>query len=255
MSFTWTPLVDGPPGIGTPVVSTPLNALAAKVGDDGAAVVTSLDYLLKNAASIEPGHKHFNMWSPDGSALIVTVVDFGGENNALMINNPDSSVAYQILFINAQAQATGSVGTELDFTYYDHLGTQLGLFCFGAELVDVTDLSTRVFYIFDLVSFVYPWGINSLGDTWIGGNIDFSTMTGAALVAKASGKIGIGTPNPVISGTGLLHMAADTFRLDTARTPATAGAAGNPGEFCWDSGFLYICTALNTWKKAAISSW
>ena len=35
-----------------------LNALEAKVGVDDSAVVTSLDYLLKNAASVDPGHKH-----------------------------------------------------------------------------------------------------------------------------------------------------------------------------------------------------
>ena len=35
MSFTWMPLIDGPPGIGTPIVAAPINALAAKVGDDG----------------------------------------------------------------------------------------------------------------------------------------------------------------------------------------------------------------------------
>ena len=35
-----------------------LNALEAKVGVDDSTVVTSLDYLLKNAASVDPGHKH-----------------------------------------------------------------------------------------------------------------------------------------------------------------------------------------------------
>jgi hypothetical protein len=42
----------------TEVVAAHLNNLEAKVGTDNSAVVTSLDYLLKNAGSIDPGHKH-----------------------------------------------------------------------------------------------------------------------------------------------------------------------------------------------------
>jgi len=42
----------------TEVVAAHLNNLEAKVGTDNSTVVTSLDYLLKNAGSIDPGHKH-----------------------------------------------------------------------------------------------------------------------------------------------------------------------------------------------------
>ncbi len=75
------------------------------------------------------------------------------------------------------------------------------------------------------------------------------------LTVKSGGIVGIGTPSPVLSGTGKLHMAADTVRLDTARTPATAGAAGNPGELCWDANSLYVCIATNTWRRIAHLTW
>ena len=42
----------------TDVVADHLNNLEAKVGIDGSLVTTSLDYLLKNPASIDPGHHH-----------------------------------------------------------------------------------------------------------------------------------------------------------------------------------------------------
>jgi hypothetical protein len=42
----------------TEVVAAHLNNLEAKVGIDNSAVATSLDYLLKNASSIDPGHQH-----------------------------------------------------------------------------------------------------------------------------------------------------------------------------------------------------
>ena len=49
---------DGVPGVGTPVLAKHLNNLEAKVGVDNSAVPTSLDYLLKNPASDNPGHTH-----------------------------------------------------------------------------------------------------------------------------------------------------------------------------------------------------
>ena len=42
----------------TEIIAAHLNNLEAKVGVDASAVVTSLDYLLKNTASVDPGHKH-----------------------------------------------------------------------------------------------------------------------------------------------------------------------------------------------------
>ncbi|HEY9074110.1 MAG TPA: hypothetical protein VIN67_08250, partial [Desulfobaccales bacterium] len=42
----------------TVITAAQLNALEVKIGVDASAVVTSLDYLLKNPASIDPGHLH-----------------------------------------------------------------------------------------------------------------------------------------------------------------------------------------------------
>lgn len=39
------------------------------------------------------------------------------------------------------------------------------------------------------------------------------------------------------------------------QTPASAGAAGTAGTITWDSSYIYICTATNTWKRVAISTW
>jgi hypothetical protein len=40
-----------------------------------------------------------------------------------------------------------------------------------------------------------------------------------------------------------------------SQPPANAGSAGVVGDVAWDSGFIYICVANNTWKRAAISTW
>lgn len=38
-------------------------------------------------------------------------------------------------------------------------------------------------------------------------------------------------------------------------TPASATASGTAGEVAWDANYIYICTATNTWKRVAISTW
>ena len=68
---------------------------------------------------------------------------------------------------------------------------------------------------------------------------------------NSSGNVGIGTTSP----TTLLDVNADTVRVRTARTPASASATGATGEICWDANYIYVCTATNTWKRTAIATW
>lgn len=77
----------------------------------------------------------------------------------------------------------------------------------------------------------------------------FSGVGGSLLVGDASG-----APTLSSSAAGV-DVTGSTLRLRTARTPASAAAAGNAGEICWDTGFLYVCTATNTWERVAIATW
>jgi hypothetical protein len=45
------------------------------------------------------------------------------------------------------------------------------------------------------------------------------------------------------------------LRLVSPTVPATASSSGTAGDMAWDSGFVYVCTATNTWKRAALSTW
>ena len=86
------------------------------------------------------------------------------------------------------------------------------------------------------------------------GYLAFSTGSGGILERlriSAAGNVGIGTTSP----TTLLDVNADTVRVRTARTPASASATGTTGEICWDSDYIYVCTATNTWKRTAIATW
>ena len=68
---------------------------------------------------------------------------------------------------------------------------------------------------------------------------------------KGTGYIGIGTNAP----TGYLDVNADVIRIRTAKVPASATAAGNAGEICWGSAYVYVCIATNTWVRGAIATW
>jgi len=50
-------------------------------------------------------------------------------------------------------------------------------------------------------------------------------------------------------------VADDKIRIRTAQTPASVSATGTQGEICWDANYLYVCTATNTWRRAALSTW
>ena len=82
------------------------------------------------------------------------------------------------------------------------------------------------------------------------------TYNGLALLRlSANGLLGLGTETPNVTGVGgRLHVAGDTVRIDTDRSPAS-NASGNPGEMCADANFLYRCVAPNQWKRIAWGSY
>lgn len=60
------------------VLAAHINQLEVKVGINSSAVVTSLDYLLKNAASLNPGHAHNFLNASDNSPVNAVYVDATG---------------------------------------------------------------------------------------------------------------------------------------------------------------------------------
>jgi len=71
-----TDLTNAVDGV-TEILAAHLNNLEAKIGVDGSAVVSSLDYLLKNSGSIDPGHLHSELWQSDGGGVAVDVDKYG----------------------------------------------------------------------------------------------------------------------------------------------------------------------------------
>jgi len=58
----------------------------------------------------------------------------------------------------------------------------------------------------------------------------------------------------ITRSTGALTVGG-TLIVSTSSTPASASATGIAGTVCWDSSYIYVCTATNTWKRVAIATW
>jgi hypothetical protein len=87
--------------------------------------------------------------------------------------------------------------------------------------------------------------------------------TPAVFVKSASQQVGIFTTNPLatldVNGNaivrGNLTLSGTSLIINTSLVPASATADGLPGQIAWGSSFVYICVGVNTWKRAALSSW
>ena len=63
--------------------------------------------------------------------------------------------------------------------------------------------------------------------------------------------VGIGTTSP----SAKLDIEGDTIRLRNSKTPLSATDTCSQGEIVWDTDYIYVCVATNTWKRISISSW
>lgn len=75
------------------------------------------------------------------------------------------------------------------------------------------------------------------------GNLQFSTT---------------GSPSePVMTWAGRIVCAALDAPAVTSfvAVPASSESPGEAGQMAYDAAYLYVCTGLNTWKRAALNTW
>ena len=60
--------------------------------------------------------------------------------------------------------------------------------------------------------------------------------------------IGLGLPAPLANA-----MTANVAQL--VAVPASATAAGSPGQYAVASGFVYFCVSANVWQRGVIATW
>ena len=93
----------------------------------------------------------------------------------------------------------------------------------------------------------WVWGVDT-DNKW---KINAGTTFATGFTIDSASNVGIGTSSP----TAKLHISSNVIRLDTSKTPSSATDIGNQGDICWDSNYIYVCVATNTWKRVAIASW
>ncbi|USN96173.1 MAG: hypothetical protein H6797_03785 [Candidatus Nomurabacteria bacterium] len=85
--------------------------------------------------------------------------------------------------------------------------------------------------------------------------------TGASVNAQTSSVTAGGAPVVTTTGTQTLTNKTLTSPTLTAPVigsggaPASASSAGTTGTVAWDSSYVYICVATNTWVRASLTTW
>lgn len=80
----------------------------------------------------------------------------------------------------------------------------------------------------------------------------FKTNTGTPSIGELGSN---GTTVAKINGTNN-WFEANEFKVTAMQTaPATVTSTGTVGEIRITSGFIYVCIATNTWRRAALASW
>jgi hypothetical protein len=57
------------------------------------------------------------------------------------------------------------------------------------------------------------------------------------------------------TSTSVGIISGNRVRIVNAKTPSSATDTGTAGDICWDSSYIYICTATNTWRRVAHATW
>ena len=148
------------------------------------------------------------------------------------------SVANTGLFIESAEAVSVSAA---DITLYHHRGSSV-----SGQDADVlstirfqgnNDASTPEQILFGAVEA----SIVDASDTTEDGKLDFKVQSAGTLTSMAA----ITAANVTLGSRPILPT----------HTPASASATGTAGEVAWDADYIYICTATNTWKRVAISTW
>ena len=79
-----------------------------------------------------------------------------------------------------------------------------------------------------------------------------TTPVFAGLDAKGGKVINVATPTDLTDATNKNYVDA---HIVATGTPASASATGIVGTIVWDSGYIYVCVATDTWERVAISTW
>jgi hypothetical protein len=125
----------------------------------------------------------------------------------------------------------------------------------GTVRVSATSGNTRTFSLSTSTANRWTLIANSTaeGGTADGSNFEIrrynNSGTDLGLIMAATRSTGNITFN---GGGGTTTFSANKINISTAQSPASNGT-GTTGDVAWDTSYLYICTATDTWKRVALT--
>lgn len=84
-----------------------------------------------------------------------------------------------------------------------------------------------------------------------GGNTHVQFNNGGLLSASPGFTFDSTTNNASVANT----LGVSGFKIIASNPPATSTSPGETGTIAWDSTYIYICIATNTWKRVQITTW
>jgi hypothetical protein len=214
----------------------------------------------------------FSIINVVGSANVVangvsSTVSFGSDNNILITGNAAADIITFSLSNNQSV--TGNItGNNVFATNIISAAGNI----FGGGIRSTTssfppsnpsvgdfwyNTITNAQYRFTFDGTDYFW-LDDYGST-LGINGAFNAVTNGTsniTIANTNSNAAVsinGTSNvAVFANTGFYTTA---LNVTTSNTPASSSATGVAGQIVWDSNYVYVCIATNTWKRSPISTW
>lgn len=101
--------------------------------------------------------------------------------------------------------------------------------------------------------------INIAGGVAFNGSVNLASGT---TTTNKTVNIGInGTAGSTVVNIGTASGGTSSINLQgrvivpNGNAPASATATGTTGQIAWDADYVYVCTATNTWKRTALTTW
>ena len=70
--------------------------------------------------------------------------------------------------------------------------------------------------------------------------------------------VSVGDPTKATDLNNVINALLNMLTSDgylSSQAPAAAGSTGTAGTITYESGFLYVCVATDTWQRVAIATW
>lgn len=180
--------------------------------------------------------------SPDYPSFRPLLVEDIHDLDATVVDNGSGLSIYQKLGINT-TKLDGSVtvynnsfnsGTPSGWLKASYLTS--GNYGGGISILDTSNSSKSGYSIFTTIS-----GVNL--------NIGCGSSSGSLSMVLAFDSFTSGVSNSTMDFYG------NKLRIRNDYTPSSSSGVGNAGDICWDSGYLYVCVATNSWKRSNLTAW